>query len=183
MTSAAQLAANRLNALASTGPRTDAGRAASAQNALRHGLAAKAIVIPGEDPAEFARFHADFCARLQPADAVEALLVDRIVACAWRLQRIVRIEREVMESFKIGTHYTMFDKVTAGIAFQHDARDGGDVLGKLARHEAVLEKGVFRALHELERLQAARSGREVPVPAAAVDVSLEVDGALRGSVS
>lgn len=175
MTSHAQLAANRLNALASTGPRTDAGRAASAQNATRHGLAAKAIVIPGEDPEEFARFHADFCARLQPADAVEALLVDRVVACAWRLQRIVRIEREVMESFNIGTHYSAFGKITAGLAYHHDARDGADVLGKLARHEATLEKSLFRAMHELERLQAARAGREVPVPTA-VDVSVEVGG-------
>lgn len=175
MTSPSQLAANRLNALASTGPRTGAGRAASAQNAVRHGLAAKAIVISGEDPLEFAAFHDDFRARLRPADAVEALLVDRIVACAWRLQRIVRIEREVMASLRSATPCSVFDTITPGLSYRHDALNGGDVIGKLARHEAALEKGFYRALHELERLQAARLGREVPVPAL-VDVSVDIGG-------
>lgn len=173
MTSAAQATANRINAQASTGPRTDTGKATSAKNAVRHGLTARAIVIPGEDPEEFAQFHSDFCARLRPADAVETLLVDRIVACAWRLQRIVRIEREVLESFKIGTHFSMFEKITAGIAYHHDARDGADVLGKIARHESVLEKSLLRTMHELERLQATRAGQVVPPPVA-VDVNVEV---------
>ena len=38
MASEKQIAANRANALRSTGPRTAAGRATSSQNALRHGL-------------------------------------------------------------------------------------------------------------------------------------------------
>ena len=38
MTSATQHEANRSNALASTGPRTSAGKAISARNARRHGL-------------------------------------------------------------------------------------------------------------------------------------------------
>lgn len=39
MTSQARLDANRRNALRSTGPRSAAGKARSAQNALKHGLA------------------------------------------------------------------------------------------------------------------------------------------------
>jgi hypothetical protein len=41
MTSARQLAANRRNAVRSTGPRTRAGKIRSRRNALRHGLSAK----------------------------------------------------------------------------------------------------------------------------------------------
>jgi hypothetical protein len=46
MTSARKIAANRRNALASTGPRTAAGKARVAQNARRHGLALAACCDP-----------------------------------------------------------------------------------------------------------------------------------------
>ncbi len=38
---------NRHNALASTGPRTLAGKRKVSRNALKHGLPAKDLVIPG----------------------------------------------------------------------------------------------------------------------------------------
>jgi len=47
MTSERKIAANRNNAKKSTGPRTEAGRATSRQNARRHGLATGI----GSDPA------------------------------------------------------------------------------------------------------------------------------------
>lgn len=41
-----QIAANRRNALKSTGPRTPEGKARSRWNALKHGILAKAVVAP-----------------------------------------------------------------------------------------------------------------------------------------
>ena len=46
MTSSGNRAANRANALASTGPRTVGGRARAAQNARRHGLSVPALSDP-----------------------------------------------------------------------------------------------------------------------------------------
>lgn len=43
---------------------------------------------------------------------------------------------------------------------------GLGAFGPLARHEATLERRPLKALRELERLQAARAGREVSVPLA-----------------
>lgn len=46
-------------------------------------------------------------------------------------------------------------------------------LDKLCRYEAHLSRQMLQSLHTLERLQAARAGREVPPPAA-VDVTLDM---------
>ena len=47
--SPARLAANRANAQKSTGPRTEAGKARSRANAVKHGLTGAGIALPGED--------------------------------------------------------------------------------------------------------------------------------------
>ena len=49
MSSTAQAIANIENAQRSTGPRTEAGKAASSHNALKHGLTAQTVLLPGED--------------------------------------------------------------------------------------------------------------------------------------
>jgi hypothetical protein len=48
-----------------------------------------------------------------------------------------------------------------------------DLLDKVARYENGLERSLFRNLHELQRLQAARSGVAV-TPPAALDVDMTV---------
>ena len=53
MTSQARIDANQKNAQHSTGPKTDAGKAKSSRNALKHGLTAEAAVLPNENPADF----------------------------------------------------------------------------------------------------------------------------------
>ena len=61
------------------------------------------------------------------------------------------------------------NRKTLGKAFSIDF-NGSDSYGKFIRYEASIERGLYKALHELQRLQAARNGQVVPLPAA-VDVS------------
>jgi len=58
-----------------------------------------------------------------------------------------------------------------GAAFVADALSSNS-LAKLSRYETAIERSMYRALHELQRLQSARSGGEVSVPTA-VDVTIE----------
>jgi hypothetical protein len=44
-------------------------------------------------------------------------------------------------------------------------------MGVLSRYEVTLERSLYKALHELQRLQAARDGQAVPLPEA-VDVDI-----------
>ena len=51
----------------------------------------------------------------------------------------------------------------SGRAFARLEAEG--CLSKLSRYEAAIERGLYRALHELQRLQATRAGQLVPPPA------------------
>ncbi len=64
MSSQAQVSANRKNAQKSTGPRTPEGKAVVSENAVKHGLSARKVVIHGEDRAEFDRFRGQLLGQL-----------------------------------------------------------------------------------------------------------------------
>jgi hypothetical protein len=87
--SPAKLAANRANSTLSTGP-VDTSR--TRFNGLAHGLTSKQTVIRGEDQQEYDTFQANFRKQLAPVGETETLLVDRVIAAAWRLKRFTRME-------------------------------------------------------------------------------------------
>jgi hypothetical protein len=67
---------------------------------------------------------------------------------------------------------------TLGLTFIRGS-SGADPLSKLHRYEASIERGYFRALHELQRLQHARLGGHVPPPLA-IEISVN-NGAAGGA--
>ena len=95
---------------------------------------------------------------------LELLLVDRIVSTAWRLRRVISLESMLFNS-KSGDSFGL----CGALAFKGDR----DKLQLLSRYELTLERSLFRALHELQRLQAER--RDMPVaPSVAVDPTVDV---------
>ena len=74
MATQAQIKANRLNARKSTGPKTAEGKAAVAQNAIKHGLFAQENVMECEKQSDFDEFCAELLAGLAPVGGVEAML-------------------------------------------------------------------------------------------------------------
>jgi hypothetical protein len=84
-TVSARALARRINGARSRGPRTAAGKARSARNALRHGLCAiKHVVLPDEDAAAFAALEKALFEELAPAGALQTVLARQIVSAAWR---------------------------------------------------------------------------------------------------
>ncbi len=91
--SAVRLAANRANALKSTGPRTVGGKEASRRNALTHGLSGRGIVIPGEDENEVAVRIEALEPELAPeGDVMARLLVRQVAVLTVRHERGFRHE-------------------------------------------------------------------------------------------
>lgn len=151
--SVARIAANRRNALRSTGPRTLEGKRRVSQNALRHGFRSRALLIPGEDPSAFDAFEAELLVSLDPRDALEGLLAHRVVVAAWRLHRVAGVEAALLSRPGWG------GATGAVEAFLAQA-GAGDGFSKLSRYEATLDRAFVRALRELHRVQAERRDRE-----------------------
>jgi hypothetical protein len=95
MTSWRQWQANRLNALKSTGPRTEKGKRTSRHNALRHGRTAETVIDGLEDAEDYRGFEAAIIADYDAETAVERELVLRLASLLWRLRRIIAIETDL----------------------------------------------------------------------------------------
>ncbi len=87
MASLKQIEANRRNALKSTGPKTSEGKAAVRMNALRHGLRARSLLIPGENPADYDQLCAGLEAEWRPQTPTEHLLLQQMAVAQWKLAR------------------------------------------------------------------------------------------------
>jgi len=89
MATPAQINANRANALKSTGPRSAEGKSASRFNALKHGIDAASVVIPGEDPADYDALAADYHRDFRPESPSETFYVDTMVFDPEMLRHLV----------------------------------------------------------------------------------------------
>src|SRR3954451_8165437 len=164
MTSERQIEANRRNATSSTGPRTARGKAVVALTAVQHGLLSRQAVIQGESEAELVELGKRLRGQLAPSGELELLLVDRIVSTTWRLRRAVSLETLLFDTER-GDSSAYY----GALAYKGDR----EKLQLLSRYELTLERSLFRALHELQRLQAERRGQPVPPPVA-VDLTVDV---------
>ena len=97
MLSDRKLAANRRNALKSTGPRSTAGKKRSARNATTHGIYCRDTVLDWENQTLFHAIREDFIRTLQPQNALELSLVDRIVQNQWHINRLNQAESKLYE--------------------------------------------------------------------------------------
>ena len=127
----------------------------------RLSIGAKRLLLPGESEAVLVEFGRKVRAGLAPVGEMELLLADRFVTAAWRLRRLLAIEALLLGEAGQET----------GKAFEHYGREK---MAVLSRYEASVERGLYKALHELQRMQAARRGEVVPLPQA-VDATLSVD--------
>ena len=172
-----QLIANKQNALKG-GVKTFKGKTISRYNAMKHGLLSKEVLIEGEDEKSLLQLERNIRAALQPFGELELLLTDRIIANIWRLRRSMKVERNSMEwqknyedPFEARGEIPLLD-------FQKSRERVRDMIAnhsteKLLRYETTIERGIYKALHELQRIQAARAGDK---PFAPLAIDLDVSG-------
>jgi len=92
-----QVQANRENAQHSSGPTTEAGKAASSQNAFRHGLTGHTFfLLEWEDAQAFDRLQQGLREEHQPSTPTEQILVEKMAQHYWLSQRAQSLQTVVM---------------------------------------------------------------------------------------
>jgi hypothetical protein len=148
-----QIAANRLNALRSTGPRTEEGKAITRYNALTHGLLASDVVLRDENRVDFDKFRDGLASSLPvaPEGQVEFELLDQLALRMWRLRRCARIEAGLFNNlFREEDVVRAHDRL--GAAFAH----GAETFACISRYEAQMDRSALKILGELRRLGEER---------------------------
>jgi hypothetical protein len=165
-----QIAANRLNALKSTGPKTPEGRVAVRLNGVKHGLYAETLVLlPGESESDFTALLGSYEAEHQPATPTEEALVQQLTMAMWRLLRLYHAEaaflaRERKSRAEWHSEAKLDDRTLTGMAINSNR----DTVSTFRRQEASLERTFYRAMHELQRLRAKRPAKLALDPQPAV---------------
>jgi hypothetical protein len=90
-TSSKRIEANRRNAKRSTGPTSPEGKRRVSLNALKHGLTAATVVLPGEDSLVLQARVDAWKADCPPQSTMEDYLVERAAHVSWQLDRADRV--------------------------------------------------------------------------------------------
>lgn len=181
MTSDKQIIANKENGKLG-GVKTDDGKSVSKYNALKHGIL-KQTVSEYERP-----FYEELVERLNdqfnPVGVLEKMLVDRIGIYYLKLFRAAKAENEYMQAELNPRKVEIQDPMDgllpkAQIVVLNEGYTPKLTLGaveKLSntylRYEIAIENRMYKALHELQRVQLTRNGEKV-APPLAVDIDLD----------
>jgi len=134
-----KLAANRANAQHSTGPKTAEGKAKSRFNAVKYGLTSRYFPTLLQENSAWAQTYQDLRRNLYvhfaPEGPIEEMLVDKIVVETIRYSRLLSHEQQP-DILKTHAYW--------------------EVLRLCTRYQSAINRQLFEAMQELERLQAKR---------------------------
>ena len=117
------------------------------------GSAGLRVALFDEAGKEFERFHHDLAGVLNPKDKLDDVLVERIAICAWRLRRIPRIESGLFAKARVSATNGKLKRTRDIELVFLRLTSGDDVVAKLTRYEASLERSLHQAIVELRTRQ------------------------------
>jgi|ERR1017187_272010 hypothetical protein len=145
MATPAQITANRANAQKSTGPRSAEGKSTSRFNALKHGIDAASIVIPGEDPTDYDALAANYQRSYRPETPSENFHVDTMLRADWQKRRLQRVEADLFRTLLAESPGT---SLAAALLSDSPA---AKLLARVQRQIAAFERTWHRANSEIRR--------------------------------
>lgn len=119
----------------SGGPKTETGKSICKYNAVRHGILVNSLLKDEKEEAEIIQTKLE--EEFQPQTITEELLIESMAVSFIRTQRVYKEELEVIALLRTVD-------IPSGNLF--------------VRYLATSERQFYRALHELQRIQAIRNG-------------------------
>jgi hypothetical protein len=166
MATEAQINANRENAKASTGPKTEEGKARSSRNNTKFGLFATNICVQPEEREDYEDFCSKLWTTLAPADHFEEVTAAECIRNAWRLRRCAMAEEtlgQIVARFQAsqnkarGTDHPTADPMIYPAYLP--------VQTAIDRARTSAQNGMYRAKAALDKMQAPRKkAQPAPVP-------------------
>jgi hypothetical protein len=154
--SPAQLAANRENSLKSTGPRTPEGKAKISLNAVKTGLTGHTVCLTADEAPAYQSLILAYARQFQPVGPEETALVQSIVDCRWRLDRIPGLEMALLNLGRSefpDNHPSDMVDIQIMLKYEKEFRN-------LQLSEARLARRREKEMAELRRLQQERKAAE-----------------------
>ena len=171
-----QLDANRENAKLG-GVKTQEGKDIVRFNARKHGILSKIMTAYEENI--FEQYLSQLFEEYEPQTFMEQVLVERIAVSYLRLFRSGKAENERMMLALYPPKLKPELLALAAQTLEHEGYEAelsskaiGDLGQVFMRYETSIENRLYKAMHELERLQRIRKGEDVQAPVA-VDVHHE----------
>ncbi len=116
----------------------------SAWNSTRHGLLSKKLPATSkQDPKKFTRLLTSLHQDLEPVGTLEEVLVEKIAHEYWRLG--------------VAAWYEEAEFVDSNLF-------GKTKIYRILRYKTTINRQLFQAMSQLERLQRLRKGHHVPAP-------------------
>ncbi len=146
--------ANERNAKKSTGPKTEAGKARSRLNALKHGAYAE-VCLEGEDRTRYKTLVLDLLAQYNPVGFEEKLIVQEIADTIWRKNRFKAAEALTLRSYMFLENGQAAEKGDVGYAMAQDASAYSTIPRCLAT-ENLLDRRLWFLFDRLRKKQKKR---------------------------
>jgi hypothetical protein len=128
-------------------------------NALKHGIDAASIVIPGEDPADYEALVADYHRDFHPRSPSETFHVDTMLRADWQKRRLQRVEADLHRTLLAET-----PGASLATALLSDS-PAAKLLTRVQRQIAAFERTWYRVHTELRRQAEAETDQGPrPIP-------------------
>jgi uncharacterized protein YheU (UPF0270 family) len=132
------------------------------------GLLSDEVLMEGENKLEMELLQDKLIKELKPANKIESIIVDRIISSMWRLKRYLKIESQIMDYMTSGieeyehgffsTRKRTDKEISQLKAFK--LAEGKGRLEEFCKYEIILERQIYRALNELNKLRRRELKRQ-----------------------